>query len=122
MSRVVIVGPGGLGSTIGALLAHKTSCQVQITSRPGPHIEAIRNRGLRLCGLEECTVQVDATDDPGAIRECDYLIYLVKAQDTLTARPGAQEQCQGGGASSSMYWRASTTASSAVCPTFCGGG
>ena len=66
MSRVTIVGPGGLGSTIAALLAHRTSCEVQIVSRPSAHIEAIRGKGLRLCGLDECTVQIDATDDPGS--------------------------------------------------------
>lgn len=85
MSRVVIVGPGGLGSTVAALLAHKTRCQVQIVSRPSAHIEAIKKSGLRLCGLEECTVKVEVADDPGTIRDCDFLIYLVKAQDTLTA-------------------------------------
>ena len=85
MSRVTIVGPGGLGSTIAALLAHRTSCEVQIVSRPSAHIEAIRERGLRLCGLDECTVQIDATDDPGSIQDCDFLIYLMKAQDTQAA-------------------------------------
>ena len=85
MSRIVIVGPGGLGSTIAALLAHRTSCEVQIASRPSAHIEAIKKNGLRLCGLEECTVQIDATDDLDSIQDCDFLIYLVKAQDTRAA-------------------------------------
>jgi 2-dehydropantoate 2-reductase len=85
MSRVVIVGPGGLGSTIAALLAHKTFCEVKIAGRPGAHIEEIRKNGLRLCGLDECTVQIDATDDPSSIQDCDFLIYLMKAQDTRAA-------------------------------------
>ena len=85
MKKVVIVGPGGLGSTIAALLVHKAACQVEIAGRPGAHIEAIQKNGLRLCGLEECTVQIDATDDPGSIQDCDLLIFLMKAQDTAAA-------------------------------------
>ena len=43
------------------------------------------NGALRLTGLQEFTVQIDATDDPKSIRECDILIYTVKAQDTEAA-------------------------------------
>ena len=85
MKKVVIVGPGGLGSTIAALMAHKAVCEVAIAGRPGAHIKNIQQNGLRLCGLEECTVQIEATDDPGRIRDCDFLIYLMKAQDTAAA-------------------------------------
>ena len=83
MKKLVIVGPGGLGGTIAALLARKRECDVTIVGRPGAHIDAIRRQGaLRLTGLQEFTVQIDATDDPKSIRECDILIYTVKAQDT----------------------------------------
>ena len=86
MKKIVIVGPGGLGGTIAALLARKGECDVTVVGRPGAHIDEIqRQRTLRLTGLQEFTVQIDATDDPKGIRECDILIYTVKAQDTQAA-------------------------------------
>ena len=86
MKKLLIVGPGGLGGTIAALLARKGECDVTVVGRPGAHIDTIqRQRALRLTGLQEFTVQIDATDDPKGIRECDILIYTVKAQDTEAA-------------------------------------
>ena len=86
MKKVVIVGPGGLGGTIAALLAREGECDVTVVGRPGAHIDAIQKQcALRLTGLQECTVQIEATDNPKDIRECDILIYTVKAQDTQAA-------------------------------------
>ena len=86
MKKLLIVGPGGLGGTIAALLARKGECDVTVVGRPGAHIDTIqRQRALRLTGLQEFTAQIDATDDPKGIRECDILIYTVKAQDTEAA-------------------------------------
>ena len=86
MKKLVIVGPGGLGGTVAVLLARQGECDVTIVGRPGAHIDTIQKQGaLRLTGLQEFTVQIDATDDPKGIRECDILIYTVKAQDTEAA-------------------------------------
>ena len=86
MKKLLIVGPGGLGGTIAALLARKGECDVTVVGRLGAHIDTIqRQRALRLTGLQEFTAQIDATDDPKSIRECDILIYTVKAQDTEAA-------------------------------------
>ena len=86
MKKIVIVGPGGLGGTIAALLARKGECDVTVMGRPGAHIHTIQSqRALRLTGLQEFTVQIEATDAPKDIRECDILIYTVKAQDTQAA-------------------------------------
>ena len=86
MKKLVIVGPGGLGGTVAALLARQGECEAVIVGRPGAHIDMIQQqRALRLTGLQEFSVQIDATDDPKGIRECDILIYTVKAQDTQTA-------------------------------------
>ena len=86
MKKIVIVGPGGLGGTIAALLARKGECDVTIIGRPGVHIDTIQEQGaLRLTGLQEFTVPIDVTDDPKSVRECDILTYTVKAQDTEAA-------------------------------------
>ena len=86
MKKLVIVGPGGLGGTVAALLARQGECDVTIVGRPGAHIDTIqKERAIRLTGLQEFAVQIDATDNPKGIRECDILIYTVKAQDTEAA-------------------------------------
>ena len=86
MKKLVIVGPGGLGGTIAALLARQGECDVTVVGRPGAHIDTIqRQRALHLTGLQAFTVQISATDDPQSIQECDILIYTVKAQDTQAA-------------------------------------
>ncbi len=85
MKKVVIVGPGGLGGTVAALLAHRGLCDVTIVGRPGAHIDAIRQNGLHLGGREEFTVELNAVDDARNIQTCDALIYATKAQDTPAA-------------------------------------
>ena len=85
MKKLLIVGPGGLGGTIAALLARRGECDVTIVGRPGAHIDTIQRNGLRLTGLKEFTVQIDVIDDAKSIQECDILIYTVKAQDTQAA-------------------------------------
>ncbi len=85
MKKLVVVGPGGIGGTIAALLARTGACEVTVIGRPGTHINVIRENGLRLTGLKEFTVHIDATDDAESIRECDILIYAVRAQDTQAA-------------------------------------
>ena len=85
MKKVVIVGPGGLGGTIAALLAHGGGCEVTVVGRPGAHIEAIQQNGLHLEGQQELTAQMDAFDSAQAVQECDVLIFAVKAQHTQAA-------------------------------------
>ena len=89
MKKVVIVGPGGLGGLVAALLARSTeSCEVTVVTRPGAHAEAIRRNGLQLEGLEEFTAQLDVVDDARQIERCDAMILAVKAQDTAAALEG----------------------------------
>ena len=51
MKNLVIIGPGGIGGTIAALLARTGECEVTIIGRPGTHIDTIQKNGLRLTGL-----------------------------------------------------------------------
>lgn len=85
MKKLVIIGPGGLGGTIAALLARTGECDVTVIGRPGAHIDTIRQDGLRLTGLKEFTAHIEATDNVKSIRECDILIYAMRAQDTQAA-------------------------------------
>ena len=85
MKKLVIIGPSGLGGTIAALLARRGACQITVVGRPGHHIDAIRSDGLCLEGRETFTARINATEHAKTIRECDALIFAVKAQDTQTA-------------------------------------
>lgn len=82
MKEIVIVGPGGIGGTVAALLARSGRASVTVLGRRGAHIEAIRDRGLRLTGRDDFTATVDAADDGGDLSACDALIFAVKARDT----------------------------------------
>lgn len=53
--RIVVMGAGAVGSLFGGLLA-KAGYDVTLVGR-GPHIEAIRRRGLRIEGLTRATVR-----------------------------------------------------------------
>ena len=85
MKEIVIVGPGGIGGTIAGVLARKNTCRVTVAGRPGPHIEAIQKNGLRVIGLAEFTVPIEAIDNLKLIEACDVLIFAMKAQDMQTA-------------------------------------
>ena len=61
--RIAIVGAGGVGGYFGGLLA-RAGNDVTFIAR-GEHLEAIRNSGLRIEGVEEqFRVTAPATDDP----------------------------------------------------------
>jgi len=85
MKEIIIVGPGGIGSTVAALLAHQGECDLTILGRPGAHIKTIQEKGLRLTGLRELVTPIKAIDDAAQIQHCDVLIYAVKAQHTEAA-------------------------------------
>lgn len=85
MKKLVIVGPGGLGGTVAALLVRKGACEVTVVGRPGNHIDAIQRGGLTIEGRDKFTVRIDAVENAHSIKECDCLIFAVKAQDTQVA-------------------------------------
>jgi 2-dehydropantoate 2-reductase len=85
--RICILGAGGLGSLIGGWLA-ESGVPVTLVAR-GPHVAAIRARGLEIRGIRgECNVrrQLEAVSSPAEARgEFDVLILAVKAKDTQRA-------------------------------------
>jgi len=92
--RTAILGAGATGGFLGARLA-KSGADVVLIAR-GPHLQAMRESGLRL--LEpggESTVRVEATDDLAAVRDADFVFVTLKAHslpaiaDRLAASLGA---------------------------------
>ena len=76
--KIVIAGAGAIGGYIGARLAH-AGADVTLFAR-GPHLQAMRERGLRVEGPEEhIEVRPTVTDSLDAIGTADVVFLGVKA-------------------------------------------
>ncbi|MEO8224351.1 MAG: 2-dehydropantoate 2-reductase, partial [Gammaproteobacteria bacterium] len=79
--KICIYGAGAIGGYLGAQLAG-TGAEVSLVAR-GPHLAAMRARGLTLVSGEDSrTVQVACTDDPLTLGVQDYVILTLKAYST----------------------------------------
>ncbi|MWG34427.1 ketopantoate reductase family protein [Halomarina oriensis] len=83
---VVVVGAGSLGSLLGGLLAR--AHDVTLVGR-APHVERVRERGLRVTGTVETTVFPDARTAVPA--SADLALVTVKAYDTGAAAAALAE-------------------------------
>lgn len=84
--RYIIFGAGAIGGVIGARL-HRAGKEVILIAR-GRHLEALRERGLRLETPEgNETLKIPAVSTPAEIgfRTDDLVILGMKSQDTLAA-------------------------------------
>jgi 2-dehydropantoate 2-reductase len=83
--RVAVMGAGGTGGFYGGLLA-RAGDDVTFIAR-GPHLEAIRARGLtvksRLAG--DFVIPARATADPRELGPVDLVLFCVKTYDTQAA-------------------------------------
>jgi 2-dehydropantoate 2-reductase len=88
--RIAILGAGATGGFLGARLA-RSGADVVLIAR-GPHLQAMRESGLRLIEPgAESTVRVDATDDLAAVRDADFVFVTLKAHSmpAIAERLGA---------------------------------
>ena len=84
--RIAVMGAGGVGGCLAALLARDGN-DVAVIAR-GPHLDAIRTRGLRLKQDDtEFTVTVPATSDPREVGPVDFVLYTVKTYHNAGAIP-----------------------------------
>lgn len=87
--KVAIFGAGAIGGYLGAKLA-RAGIDVTLIAR-GPHLAAIRDRGLTLETLgESFTVRPRATDKPGEAGQQDFVFLTIKAH----AAPAIAESLQ----------------------------
>ena len=76
--KICIFGAGAIGGYMGAKLA-KAGADVSLVAR-GPHLAAMRDKGLTLIEEEGTfTVPVTASDDPADLGPQDYVIVTLKA-------------------------------------------
>jgi 2-dehydropantoate 2-reductase len=78
---IVVLGAGGIGSTCAAFLA-RGGHDVRLVAR-GDHLRVVRKQGLRVSGLAEFTVDLDAVER--ASGACDVFVLATKTPDTLAA-------------------------------------
>ena len=87
--RIAVMGTGGVGGCLGALLARDGS-DVGLVAR-GEHLDAIRANGLRLKqGDSEFTVRVTATDEPSEIGPVELVLFTVKTYHNDLAIPATR--------------------------------
>ncbi len=87
--KVAIFGAGAIGGYLGAKLA-RAGIDVTLIAR-GPHLQAIRDKGLTLETLgESFTVRPHATDKPGEAGQQDFVFLTIKAH----AAPAIAESLQ----------------------------
>jgi 2-dehydropantoate 2-reductase len=88
--RICIFGAGAIGGYMGARLA-QAGAAVSLVAR-GPHLAAMRARGLTLVedGTDPVTVPVAASDDPAALGPQDYVIVTLKAHSVPGVVPAMQ--------------------------------
>jgi 2-dehydropantoate 2-reductase len=82
--KIAIMGTGGVGGYVGALL-HRTGEQVCFIAR-GEHLRAMQAHGLRVSSvLGDFTIPVTATDNPVEVGVADLVLFGVKSYDTKAA-------------------------------------
>ena len=75
--RIAVMGAGGVGGCLGALLT-KAGTDVTLIAR-GEHLQAMRANGLRLDQPDgTITVPVNATDNPSEVGTFDLILLTVK--------------------------------------------
>jgi 2-dehydropantoate 2-reductase len=83
--KIAVVGAGGVGGGYGAALA-KAGADLTFIAR-GAHLEAMKNKGLRLESPrgDIHLVPTQATDDPKTVGPVDIVLFCVKLWDVESA-------------------------------------
>lgn len=85
--KIAIVGAGAIGGTIAGLLARKGGHEISVLAR-GPHLAAIRSRGLILeTETGTATYRLAASDDTKALGPQDIVILTAKGHGVPALAP-----------------------------------
>ena len=80
--RVAVLGCGAIGSLYAAHLARVPGVQVWAVDPWREHVDAIREKGLRVTGLDEFVAEVHAVADPAELPACRLGVVATKAAHT----------------------------------------
>ncbi len=83
--KVCVVGAGAIGGYLGVRIAQQGH-EVSLIAR-GPHLAAIKEKGLTLCqdGAETCVRDVFATDDMTECGPQDVVLLALKSHQIVPA-------------------------------------
>jgi 2-dehydropantoate 2-reductase len=88
--KIAVVGTGAMGSVYAGLLA-SAGHEVWAVDRWQEHVDAIRERGLRVEGASGArVVRLQATTDSAEVGEAELVIIATKAMDVEAASASAQ--------------------------------
>lgn len=92
--QIAVLGAGAMGSLFGGLLAAAGE-DVTLLTRNAAHVDAIRNRGLRIVDERSDSgtdriVPVRATTDPETVGPVDLVLVFVKSYATAEALADAE--------------------------------
>ena len=95
--RICIFGAGAIGGLPRRASSRTAGADVALVAR-GPHLAAMRARGLTLrrAAGEPSTVPVAATDDPAELGPQDYVIVTLKAHSVPAVVPRARAAARAG--------------------------
>jgi 2-dehydropantoate 2-reductase len=93
--RVAVLGCGAIGSLYAAHLARVPGVEVWVVDPWVEHMDAIAAHGLRVTGLADFTVAVNARTDGRELPDCDFGLVATKAPHTRAAVTGACEALAG---------------------------
>lgn len=84
--KFAVAGAGAIGAFVGALLA-RAGEDVTLIAR-GPHLRAMRERGVRVRGeIGEFVVHPSVTDDPATVGVVDVVVLSLKAHSLADFAP-----------------------------------
>lgn len=95
--RIAVMGAGAVGGYFGALLAN-AGHDVAFIAR-GDHGAAMRANGIKLEGPRGDLVvrNIEVTDDPATLAQCDVTLFCVKTYDTESAAAAVKPHVSRGG-------------------------
>lgn len=85
--KISIFGAGAIGGYLAGGLAKVPGIEVSVIAR-GPHLQAIRDKGLRIIGKDgTAAVKVQASEDPAQIGPVDVVFNCLKAHQAWESAP-----------------------------------
>ena len=90
--KIVIVGPGALGSLVSGFLKHKTKEEIWLLDKYGDRAKKQKESGIRIEGFSgSLLAKLNVTAEPKDIGPADIIILCVKSYSTEDACKGIKD-------------------------------
>ena len=88
--KITIVGPGAIGCLFAGFLARANE-EVWLLDKNPQRAEGLKGEGIKIEGLSNVSVKINATTNPDEIGRTDLVIICVKSYDTEQALRSAKQ-------------------------------